>query len=364
MMPRRKTRSFLAKIEPIPFDLVIEILLRLPVKSIATFRRVSKLWASTLRDPSFTESYLTISSSRKKLLFTCLKDDETCFFSSSPNSQSPSSDISAKVHMSFPINCPTNICRPVRGLVCGLNQRRPSKGRTVTVPLICNPSTGQSLALPDVRTRGKRVISCFGYDPIDKQFKVFSQDHQVLTLGTQKKPSWKMIKCEVPHIPVDFEHTNGGVCINGVLYYLAILLHVDAYTDGYFDIGEKLESTLVNYKGKLAKLQRNIDDYGTYTGIQLWVLEDAEKHEWSSYIYVLPPPWKNIFEETTLCFVGTTSKGEIVLSPNTISDSFYLLYHNPETKTITKVGVQGMEAYKGHKAYTFLDHVEDVTLVS
>lgn len=64
--------------------------------------------------------------------------------------------------MSFPINCP-DICGSVGGLVCGLNHH-PKKGRTVTVPLICNPSTGQSWALPRVKTKRKEVMSFFVYE--------------------------------------------------------------------------------------------------------------------------------------------------------------------------------------------------------
>ncbi|CAL9245548.1 unnamed protein product [Arabidopsis halleri] len=407
MMTRRKKRSCsnpkkeeVVKSEPIPFDLVIEILLRLPAKSIARFRYVSKLWQSTLRGPYFTESFLTLSSSRPKILFTCLKDGETFFFSSPhPQDLSP---ISANIHMSFPVNCPSNICRPVHGWVCGSHQRT-TKGTTVTVPLICNPSTGESLALCKVKTRRKGVISFLGFDPIDKKFKVLcmtrayvgradSEEHQVLTLETGKKPSRKMIECDILHYPTVVEHTNGfsqydGVCINGVLYYLAIVHGVsdDRYPDvvcfefrsDKFNYIKKvsghgmemylrgqLDSTLVNYKGKLAKLQPNMSNNGVCTGIQLWVLEDGEKHEWSSHIYVLPPPWRNVYEETKLCFVGTTRKGEIVLSPNTISNFFYLLYYNPERNTITIVKIKGMETFKSHKAYTFLDHLEDVKLVS
>lgn len=67
---------------------------------------------------------------------------------------------------------------------------------------------------------------------------------------------------------------------------------------------------------------------------------------------------------TKLCFVGTTGKGEIVLSLKNISDSFYLLYYNPETNTITRVGIQGMEDFEPHRAYIFLDHVENVKLMT
>lgn len=136
--------------------------------SIARFRFLSKLCDSTLRGPNFTDSFFAISSSRPKLLFACLKDGETFFFSS-PQPQT-SSPLAAKFQMSFPSNRPSFICRPVRSLVCGLNQRTLLKA--VSVPLICNPSTRQFFNLPEVKT-WEVWKNCLGYDPIDKQFKVY-----------------------------------------------------------------------------------------------------------------------------------------------------------------------------------------------
>ncbi|KAG7654985.1 F-box-like domain superfamily [Arabidopsis suecica] len=403
MKTRRNTRSCSnsrkreeKNSETIPFDLVNEILTRLPVKSIARFRCLSKLCASTLNNPDFTESFFTISSSRPKLLVTCPKDGETFFFSSpKPRDSSP---LVVNFHMSFSINHLCGICRPVCGFIYGFNSHTNLKGRTISKPLICNPSTGESWPLPRVKTNRTIITSFFGYDPINKEFKVLCMtkskfgvfgEHQVLTFGTGKELSWRKIKCDMAHYPevVDYEASGYprplyyGICINGVLYYLG-RVHDDL--DGFpdmvcFDIkfekfsyikkangmkrnsGVNLQPTLVNHKGKIAKLQANIGPGSIrYTGIQLWVLEDAKKHQWSSYIYVVPPPWKNIIEETKLRFVGTSDTGDIVLSPCNISNSFYLLYYDPERNAIARVEIQGMEAFKSHKSYAFLDYAENI----
>ncbi|KAG7642996.1 F-box domain [Arabidopsis suecica] len=50
-------------LDQIPYDLVLEILLKLSAKSIARFRCVSKLWDSTFRSRYFTELLFIISSS-------------------------------------------------------------------------------------------------------------------------------------------------------------------------------------------------------------------------------------------------------------------------------------------------------------
>ncbi|KAL0648623.1 hypothetical protein Bca4012_046914 [Brassica carinata] len=212
----------------IPDDLVFEILLRLPGKSLARCGCLSKLWASIFDSQDFTDRYLTISSARPRLLFAFREDGELFFFSAPQNQEDDNSlsPITASYHMSFPVNDVKEIYSPISGLVC-VKDKRIVKGMRVWV--ICNPSTGQSFTLPRMETRKRfGVRSFFGYDPIEKQFKILSmtyarvgnaisKEHQVLTLETRKL-SWRMIECGVPHFP----HSN-SVCINGVLYYKAKL---------------------------------------------------------------------------------------------------------------------------------------------
>lgn len=74
----------------IPTELIIEILSRLPVKSIGRCRCVSKLWASTLRLPYFTELFITRSSARPHLLFINREKGKLLFLSSpQPQNSSP-----------------------------------------------------------------------------------------------------------------------------------------------------------------------------------------------------------------------------------------------------------------------------------
>ncbi|KAL0801149.1 hypothetical protein Bca101_056325 [Brassica carinata] len=399
---RRSTRA-LTSVEnskTIPIDLFIEILLRLPAKSIARCRCVSKSWAYILRRTCFTELFLTRSRSRPQILFSCRKNGELFFFST-PHVQNPerSSRVTASYHMKFPFDDRSyyeGCFVPVNGLVC-LPHLLESKKR---VPMICNPSTGQSFVLPKVRTKGcDMVYSYLVYDPVGKEFKLFSmtarvygscEEHQVLTLGTRKL-SWRMIECSVS---VRYAQFN-GICIDGVLYYIGALngppwghgivcFDVRSEKFKFVNKAEDMElwsgTTLVNYKGKLGVLL----SFGYITQdseyFELWVLIDAEKHEWSKHVCVLPPLWKNIVSDTMLEFVGMTSRGEIVMSTCYLSNPFYVYYYNIEDNTITRVEVQGMEAFmkdntvtsiesQGMDAFVYcrvhisLSHVEDVKLM-
>ncbi|KFK39030.1 hypothetical protein AALP_AA3G191600 [Arabis alpina] len=196
-------------------------------------RCVSKPWASILGRPDFTELFLTKSSTRPLLLFSCVKHYDELSLFSAPQIQNPnenSSIVATNYHTKFPVDYyPSEIYGSVHGLVY-LNQLRIFNGKKVTVPVIYNPSTGQSLLLPRLKTARTSVMSFVGYDPIGKQYKVLSltwprvrrnrisEKHRVLTLGgTKKHSSWRMVKC-FPHHPAYH-----GICINGVLYYVALV---------------------------------------------------------------------------------------------------------------------------------------------
>ncbi|CAA7018513.1 unnamed protein product [Microthlaspi erraticum] len=178
----------------IPADLLIDISLRCPSKSIARFRCVSKFWFSVLGRPEFTESFLTKSLTRPRLLFA-FEVDGRLFFSSSlqvPNPKDKTSSLVVVDHQtSFPTGGSSNEFHHLNGLVYRQEQRK-----TQSVLVICHPSTGTSLTLLDAKT--EKLVKrnyLIGYDPMEQRFKLLSitcplvniynvpQEHRVVTLG-------------------------------------------------------------------------------------------------------------------------------------------------------------------------------------
>ncbi|CAF1824300.1 unnamed protein product [Brassica oleracea var. botrytis] len=133
---RRRRSSRLSAIDELlrklPIDLIIEIFSRLPSKSIARCRCVSKWWASVLLRPDFTELFFTKSLARPQLLFARQKEGENeAIFFSSPQPNNPH-------HDSSPI-------------VTAIRHKRKWE--------------------PDMRT-------FLGYDPVEKQHKVLAMIRQ------------------------------------------------------------------------------------------------------------------------------------------------------------------------------------------
>lgn len=384
----RSSSTSVENSESIPADLIFEIFSRLTAKSLSRFRCLSKEWASIFSSRVFTHSFVARSCERPRLLFTFHVDGKLFSYSTPQPPRNPDQDLSHVVvdnHITIPTRMGSFLIhRPVRGLLCPGDmwfERGCNDSKMMT---IFNPSTGQFKKLPAARTRRGHVRTYLGYDPIKEEYKVlcmsvrrrtypkFSEEHQVLTLGTGKL-SWRMIECSLKRYP-----EIGGICINGVLYYLAyqndgfgvgqnftvICFDVSSEKFKPLEINLTCSSTLINYKGKLGAIQ--FDQVGFFggrtTSLGLMVLDDAEQHIWSKKTYVLPPFWKNLGVDAIarLNVVGMTGDSEIVFSPSILSDPFYIFYYDVERNTVVKVRVQGIDFVKNQYIYTFMDYAEDV----
>ncbi|KAG7598814.1 F-box associated domain type 3, partial [Arabidopsis suecica] len=362
--------------DSIPNDLFPDIFSKLSAKLIARCRCVSKLWASILSRQDSTELFLTKSSARPRLLFGVKRANGECLFFSSTQPRNPyeksSRVVTADFHTKLSEVISREICSYASGLIYLSDMRISMKDEDV-VRVICNPIMGKYTVLPKLR-RYVKSYSYLGFDPIDKQFKVLlmaypsgPDDHKILTLGTRKM-RWRKIHCPLTHDPFC-----GGICINGVFYYLAIksdetLVNNRSYVIVCFDVRfEKFKFIdvdcfyhLINYKGKLGGINWNYasaDGSRTFE-LSMWVLDDAEKHEWSIYDYTFPEH-EVVFYSIVLA-VGMNGTGEIVLSEKFTSKRFYVFYFNPERNTLQRVEIQGLENHC--RVYTIADHVEDLNV--
>ncbi|XP_023644473.1 putative F-box protein At1g47790 [Capsella rubella] len=104
------------------------------------------------------------------------------------------------------------------------------------------------------------------------------------------------------------------------------------------------EGILLAYQGKLALAwQASVISFDPF--ISLWVLEDAERHEWSFKRLSLPFPLEDPFLETSLFLKGVTSAGEFVYASSSWSvsfDPFHALYFDPKRNTVRRVIYQGL----------------------
>ncbi|XP_010429110.1 PREDICTED: F-box protein At2g21930-like [Camelina sativa] len=343
----------------IPFDLIPEILRGLPVKTLARFMCVSKEYASLIRNRDFMKSYLIKSSTRpQSLIFTFEGGNSgNHFFFSLPHLRDQGETETYSSVPTYLMKCRAlpylTIVPSVHGLVC----HGPPSGLMVS-----NPSTRRSITLPKIDTKSISMYHHLGYDTISGDYKVLcmvkgmhvnrgrylAQELRVLTLG--KGNSWRMIEDFPLHCLCT--HETSDLCVNGVLYYVALLDTAVSHAVMSFDVrSEKfhliegpdpyVRPKLTRYEGKPAVLFSGIAD----CRINLWVLEDAVKHKWSKKSYVMSTIDLNTyFFHHLFC---TNDAGEIVLAPDRVcSKPFYVLFYHPKKDTMRRVYIEGISELK------------------
>ncbi|CAL9217142.1 unnamed protein product [Arabidopsis halleri] len=347
------------ELDSLPLDLKMAILTRVPAKSLTKLRCVSKMWSSIIRSRGFIDSYYAMSSRQSRFIvgfsngvFGTPEERLTFFFSFSHDEGQESSSLLPTFEMAVPtysFNNHTRFLASFHGILAVL---------AGTKWLLCNPSTEQVLTFP-------ANIAFVCYDPIDDQYKALDLDnkiwedpsahlkHKVLTLGGGQ--AWRHIQ----GTPLPYRASESNVCINGFLYYAASLTKTDDTVMVCFDVrSEKLsfinapkvvaqwgrESVFIEYKGKLASIVR--DPYGRANSFDLWILEDVEKHEWSKQTCVFPSSfWDDIDEFRGIRFPGTNKAGEIIIAPKNLSrkvQPFYIFYYNVETQNLRRVRLLGI----------------------
>ncbi|KAL0670790.1 hypothetical protein Bca4012_033494 [Brassica carinata] len=309
--------------------------------------------------PSRFLRVVTKSRARPQLLFACDACTGVFFFSSAqPENPKENSYVVASNHLTR-FSSSYELCGCTNGFFLYVSKMiLIGNELQLYVPLMCNPSTGQFITLPKLKS-GKScgVESYLGYEPVANELKVFSMEWSRVSGVSNVARKW--------------------ICISGVIYYAASSHSYSLISMvACFDLrSEKLSfikfmetfskemhhsATIVNYNGKLGLLMSR--DFGLVhranASFELWVLQDAAKHEWSKLVFVLPPLWKDVVVDT-MCISGMVGKNEIVFSPIYQRDPFYVIYYNVESKTITKVGIQGLEAFQGKSLNIYLNYDKD-----
>uniref|UniRef100_M4D0Y4 F-box domain-containing protein n=1 Tax=Brassica campestris TaxID=3711 RepID=M4D0Y4_BRACM len=380
----------------VPYDLAVEILSRLPVKTLARLRCVSKLWSSSI----ITEAIKTRALTQPRQLVVCYhRSIQSSYISS----------------YTYPLNANTTFVAADRGGLAmsppcrTLYQRRSTFDYAYVRGLIFyysdskqfaiyNPTTSQNVLLP--RTVGyhkenksfdgfsrydpvanvaesKYYHGFFGYDPVKDQYKVLrfikgaticDYSCMVITFRGPNKQEWRKIEIQEDIAPP----RGNGVCINGIIYYLGGTLTSSVLVLGRFDVrferfdhiqmpidvemNQLEELSLVNYQGKLGCTFYSKDR------AEVWVMKDhgGEKHEWSKVTIDMSLP-----DMLKTLVAGVTLDGEIVIMPKTLDSAQTLLYayfYNPKENKTRRVEFEtNLKGELEVCIFSEPDHMENAT---
>ncbi|CAN8302351.1 unnamed protein product [Cochlearia groenlandica] len=290
----------------VPLDIQIEILNRLPVKSLVRLLLLSKSIAQVIKSKAFLKSYpfRSLKQPCHLLIAFMSKDNQTkrvsYDFYSASSLYSPSTSASTSISTSFlsRITCPARnqlaITSPAITRLGGCPTSYVN-GLFNIGSIICNPCTGKVTHLPRIKTaRPTRLTKrFFGYEPVDKQYKVLCislkeegmwLDFQVSTLGAKPK-SWRTIQCGIQD---HGDTVSPGLCIDGVVYYLVHtgrgmnLVGFDLKTET-FDIFARLSQDILE---RLHRCKRVLINYHGRVAIAIHVQPDHDEGEARIDLYI------------------------------------------------------------------------------
>ncbi|KAJ0247002.1 F-box domain-containing protein [Hirschfeldia incana] len=313
-------------IEHIPLDLLGEIFSRLPAKLIGRSRSVSKLWSSITTTPSFINLFAASSQPCALLIFS--KRDKLFVFSS-PQAES--------YKFTIPRDGFLQRYDSVHGLVYL---------ETSTQLMIWNPTMKHFFTLPEPEeSEGKYITGSLGYDPIECKYKALchltGDKIGILTLGSQE--SWRILS---QGFPSHYRRmTDCVICINGVIYYQCFSGLSLAHAIMSFDLkSEKFHLIkypsrdgcfFVSYEGRLALM---LSSNGR-SGIELWILVNAENHEWVYKHFPTPYLGQAFWVLRDMKLKGVTAAGEFIY--------FYSPFSNYSCrKDLVHLGSEGWSGFK------------------
>ncbi|CAL5393897.1 unnamed protein product [Camellia sinensis] len=353
----------------IPDEVLIEILARLPVKSLLQFRSVCKSWNSLIANPSFITTHLNQTKSNTQLLiikythvpnqerFISCSDDETC--------------CGNFVELENPFHSP-GISFKIVGSCNGLLCISPHYGSEFA--FLWKPSIRRFLTLPEsgysVTDSDLQFVFGFGFDRI-------SNDYKVVKIGYLNEKTRGSVLCKMelyalstlswrPICVVDFRFelsiNTWSVFVNEAVHWVAF---DPAKEHGFgilivaFDMGNEVfrEISLPNYQpdGRLhtstavAVLGESLAVIDCASGLvapsplmynfHIWVMEEYGVIEsWTKRYTIIG---QNVFSKV----LGFRKNGDVLI------DDDELLSYDPQSHQIKNLGVYG----NSFNVYTYME---------
>ncbi|KAJ4903116.1 F-box/kelch-repeat protein [Raphanus sativus] len=359
----RKGRE-ICKSHELPYELVIEILTRLPAKSLMRFKSVSKLWSSIICSQYFTDGRLKVSSSPQRIYMwlsfnkSPSQNVSVLLSSSSPADDTTMSSFVVDQNLTIPSMEGYFVSQVFCGLMCFINGPSAKIYNTTTRQLVVLPDIEGSNIVAEDR-RNKKFMYHIGHDPLHNQYKVlcivsapigicsrYTSEQWVLVLGGDGSSRWRNISNPCPsHCPFTQRLT-----IKGRVYYLAwiicfhrVLVCFDICSEeiSMFQVPEgnapwhfALYTELIEYGGRVAVLYN--EDFDERGVMELWVRDDAEKNLWSKKTFVLDPSQMHLLNGIRFRVQGTTRNGEVILVPQNTSRNPTTCEMIVEDKTTTR----------------------------
>ncbi|XP_076903980.1 putative F-box protein At3g10240 [Bidens hawaiensis] len=293
----------------VPDEIIEEILLRLPVKSILRFRSLSKPWLTRINHPSFTKRHLTRAHRTAFFIAACNYFTRNRHFLSAATDGGP---VTHLITLDGPCyNYPHDLTEAehLNGLVF-FTHLNYFMGAHVNHAFLINPSTRNILKLPDPDAV-TNIETCyfFGFDESRNEHKVLLMRKELksVMIFSTSTHAWRTIHAELPigfcwdRFCVDF--FSQSVCVNSVVHRMLEdsleILAFDLRTEKFSIIKPPQGVLCYDFKGEIyplyiIKVNDCIAvccyDEVTETEMHIWILQDYENRVWVRQVINIPEP--------------------------------------------------------------------------
>jgi F-box interacting protein len=312
---------------PLPDELIHQILLRLPVKSLLRFKCVCKSWFSLISDPHFANSHfqITAPTHTRRLLFISESNPITRSINFDASLHDDDSIISLSHNFyRLPLKYSSEEqIHVIKGSCRGIVVLRSSLGFH-----LWNPSTGIHKKIPLSPNDNYANLFGFGYDQSTDDYLVISISKATychplyLYFFSLRANTWKQIETEYRYYnPPEPQGDGVGLLFNGAIHWFGFRKDNDLEETVIvvFDLTER-KLSYIHFPhdfdpagndrglwvfGEFLSIWSVDDDYDT---VDIWVMKEYKLHSSWTKTIVLP-----IVEDHECCVpLCSTKSGDIV----------------------------------------------------
>lgn len=315
------------KIPVLPADLITEILVRLPVKSLLKFRSVSKSWLGLISSPEFIDTHLSKSANNKDFSHHRFM---LRFYLPKYNLKDCSvrsllyDSVAEALDLEYPtkeIRRSVQVVGSVNGLICLAIAKK--------YFFIWNTSIRKFKKLPECRDEfcfGHHFMYGFGYDEVNRDYKV------VVGFHNESYHYSFLVKAKMYSLNSDFwtsieDFKSGvlggksGVFVNGKLHWANSVYRRSGWDIISVDLADRTWGKVEQpYYGEgdfgwtLGVLGRNLSVCCNYYTIQtdVWVLKEYGVEESWIKMFTIDIPCDPMMRHAPCQFLYMSNRGEIL----------------------------------------------------
>ncbi|XP_050283006.1 F-box/kelch-repeat protein At3g23880-like isoform X2 [Quercus robur] len=329
----------------LPEEVVLQILCRLPVKSLIRFRSVSKSWNSLITTSAFIDSHLTQSlslpSNSNKLI---VSQHDVCYKFIHDDDNDSDSSFHQFQNVVLPLSFSyLRLIGSVNGLFCLCEEEQ---------IILWNPCIRKFITLPKTNSE---VINGFGFDARTNDYKVVSiapKPRPLVEVYSLKDSAWRKTSAGDSLSPgIMFQCCNGAAFINGAVHFQVTDrintrgLEVCPFILS-FDFGDEV-FRMISLPESILRSQLQFEIFGFRGSLSLVCYTRMFSNSCSIWVmkeYDVVKTWSKLCT-VDLCGVirrvlGVRKNGHVIVEADLKTDA-KLFSYDPQSKQVKNLGIYG-----------------------